>query len=74
MEDITITTSFIKLDALLKYAGMTSTGGEAKMIIGDGIVKVNGEPCIERGRKIYPGCVVSIGDTSFKVKADDAAS
>ncbi len=62
MEEIKITTEFIKLDALLKFASLTGSGGEAKMLILDGQVSVNGEVCTMRGKKIRPGDVVSIAD------------
>ena len=52
MENITIETEFIKLDALLKFAALTATGGEAKQVIADGMVAVNGETCTMRGKKI----------------------
>ena len=55
MEKIAITTEYIKLDAFLKFAAAVGTGGEAKMVIGDGLVGVNGETCTMRGRKLYPG-------------------
>lgn len=55
MEKITINTEFIKLDSLLKFAALVGTGGEAKYVIGEGMVKVNGEVCTMRGKKIYPG-------------------
>lgn len=56
MEDhIKIETPFIKLQDLLKFAGAVETGGEAKLIIQDGGVKVNGEVCVMRGKKLYPG-------------------
>ena len=61
MEKITITTEYIKLDSLLKLAAITATGGEAKNIIRDGLVLVNGEVCTERGRKLRPGDRVSVG-------------
>lgn len=51
MEKIEITTEFIKLDALLKFAGLCETGGEAKLCVEDGLVKVNGEVCLQRGKK-----------------------
>lgn len=54
METITIETEFIKLDALLKFAALTGTGGEAKQVITDGMVAVNGETCTMRGKKIRP--------------------
>lgn len=55
MEVIRISTEFIKLDALLKFAALVGTGGEAKLVIAEGLVGVNGETCTQRGRKIYPG-------------------
>lgn len=51
MKKIRINTDFIKLDALLKYSGMVLTGGEAKLLIQDGEVCVNGEVCTMRGKK-----------------------
>ena len=53
--EIKITTPFIKLDQLLKFSGLCSTGGEAKDVILEGLVSVNGEVCLMRGKKIYPG-------------------
>lgn len=58
MEKIAINTEFIKLDALLKFAALTGTGGEAKMAIAEGMVKVNGEVCTMRGKKIRSGDTV----------------
>ena len=55
MEQIAIKTDFIKLDALLKFAALVGTGGEAKQVIQDGLIGVNGETCTMRGRKLYPG-------------------
>ena len=55
METITIHTEYIKLDALLKYAALVGTGGEAKTVIADGLVTVNGEVCTMRGKKIRAG-------------------
>ena len=52
---VKITTEFIKLDAFLKYAGVCSTGGEAKLLVQDGGILVNGSPCTERGKKLRPG-------------------
>ena len=59
MEKIQIQGDFIKLDSLLKFACLTGSGGEAKMAIADGLVSVNGEICQMRGKKIYPGDIVS---------------
>ena len=60
-ENIQISTEFIKLDSLLKFANVVMTGGEAKMIILDGEVTVNGEVCTMRGKKIRAGDTVEIG-------------
>ena len=54
-ERVKINTEFIKLEALLKFAGVVDTGGEAKLAIQGGEVKVNGEPCGLRGKKLRPG-------------------
>ena len=56
-ETVKIQTEFIKLDALLKFAGVTETGGEAKEAIQAGEVQVNGEVCTMRGKKLRPGVV-----------------
>ena len=52
---VKITTEFIKLDALLKFAGVAGTGGEAKEVILQGLVTVNGEVCTMRGKKLRTG-------------------
>ena len=55
METVNINTEYIKLDALLKYAALVGTGGEAKTVIAEGLVTVNGEVCTMRGKKIRAG-------------------
>ena len=60
MEKIKIETEFIKLDALLKFAVLVGSGGEAKTVIADGMVSVNGEVCTMRGKKMRPGDRCSI--------------
>ena len=67
MEKISINTEFIKLDSLLKFAALVGTGGEAKYVISEGMVKVNGEVCTMRGKKIYPGDRVDIDRFSLEV-------
>ncbi len=67
---IQITPPFIKLDALLKYAGVVSTGGEAKIRIQDGEVMVNGEICYMRGKKIRVGDVVQFHDGQKEIKLE----
>ena len=54
-ERVKIETPFIRLAALLKFSGAAETGGEAKLLIQNGEVRVNGEPCAMRGKKLYPG-------------------
>lgn len=60
MEKILIHTEFIKLDSLLKLAGLVETGGEAKLLIQNGQVEVNGEVCTMRGKKLRPGDLVTL--------------
>ncbi|MDY3031861.1 MAG: RNA-binding S4 domain-containing protein [Clostridia bacterium] len=60
MEIIKISTEFIKLDQLLKFANAAPSGGIAKEMIADGIVSVNGEVCTVRGKKLRPGDEVTI--------------
>ena len=68
MESIQIQTEYIKLDAFLKYAAMVGTGGEAKLVISDGLVQVNGEVCTMRGRKLRAGDTVTFADTTLQVE------
>ena len=67
MEKINITTPFIKLDSFLKLSALCSTGGEAKMIIGDNLVKVNDEICTMRGKKLYENDIVEYDKTKVQV-------
>ena len=67
MEKILINTEFIKLDSLMKFAALVGTGGEAKVVISEGMVKVNGEVCTMRGKKIYPGDRVDFDRFSLEV-------
>lgn len=62
MKEIEINTDTIKLDQLLKFAGITQTGGHSKIVINDGIVKVNGKKVTERGRQIKKGDIIEIED------------
>ena len=71
MENIIITTEFIKLQDLLKFANVVSTGGEAKIIIQEGEVKVNGEVCTQRGKKIRPGDDVVLDGQHYTVAYED---
>lgn len=65
---VSIRREFIKLDSLLKYAGLTDTGGFAKELIQGGQVKVNGEICTMRGKKIRSGDVVEAGEYRLTVE------
>ena len=56
---VAITTEFIKLESFLKLANAVETGGEAKECIQGGEVKVNGEVCTMRGKKLRPGDTVT---------------
>lgn len=60
--------NFIKLDQFLKWQQIAQTGGEAKLIIQNGYVAVNGELELRRGRKLYPGDVVTIDDLHYTVQ------
>ena len=70
METIQIQTEFIKLDAFLKFAAMVGTGGEAKLVISDGLVKVNGEVCTMRGKKLRAGDTVTFADRTLLPELD----
>ena len=54
-QPVAITSEFIKLESALKFANAVSTGGEAKVVILEENVKVNGDICTMRGKKLYPG-------------------
>lgn len=62
--NVQISTEFIKLDQLLKFAGISLSGADAKELILSGAVSVNGEPCTMRGKKIRPGdeVLLELGD------------
>ena len=68
MTEIKIETEFIKLDALVKFANLVSSGGEAKIRIAEGEVLVNGEICTMRGKKLRPGDTVELGGESVQVQ------
>ena len=65
---IFIDTEFIKLQDLLKFAGLVETGGQAKILIQDGFVTVNGEICTMRGKKIRNGDIVTLDDDILEVR------
>ena len=67
-KSIKISGDYIKLDALLKYARLVSSGGEAKIIIQNGYVFVGGEACLSRGKKIRQGDVVRFNNNVLLIK------
>ena len=69
METVTIRYEFIKLGQALKLAGISDSGVDAKELITEGSVKVNGEVDLRRGRKLYDGDVVEAKGQSFRVSA-----
>ena len=71
METIAIRTEFIKLDAFLKYAALIGSGGEAKTVVNEGLVKVNGEVCTMRGKKLRPRDRVEFDGKTVLVCADE---
>lgn len=64
---ITISSEFIKLDALLKFANLVSSGGEAKIRIAQGEVFVNGAPCLMRGKKLRAGNIITLDEESVEI-------
>ena len=67
MQEIKIRDEFIKLCQALKLAGLVDSGVEAKEVINEGLVKVNGEVDERRGRKLYSGDTVEYDGNKFKV-------
>lgn len=67
IDRIVIHTEFIRLDALLKYAGLCETGGEAKIAVQEGLVLVNDAVCTMRGKKLRPGDRVCFDGTEIGV-------
>ena len=67
MQKLSINTEFIKLEAALKFANAVETGGMAKAVIQDGFVSVNGEVCLMRGKKLYPGDQITFGGETYEI-------
>ncbi|MCD8095653.1 MAG: RNA-binding S4 domain-containing protein [Ruminococcus sp.] len=67
-ETIEITTEYIRLDSLLKFSGLAETGGSAKLIIAEERIKVNGEICTARGKKLYDGDTVEIDEIGLALR------
>lgn len=68
MEVIELREDFIKLGQALKAAGLVDTGVIAKLVIQDGLVKVNGEVELQRGKKLYDGDIVSFDGQEIQIK------
>ena len=66
-KQVQITTEFIRLDAALKLADAVQTGGHAKIVITEGEIKVNGEICTQRGRKLRKGDTFSFANTVSEI-------
>lgn len=66
-EKIGISTEFIKLDSLLKFAGVAETGGIGKELVASGRVKVNGEVCTARGKKLRSGDKVQLDELELEL-------
>ena len=62
---VVISTEFIKLESALKLSNAVSSGGEAKSLIQEGFVMVNGEVCTMRGKKLYPGDTFTFQGTCY---------
>lgn len=67
-KELKISTDFIRLDSAMKLSGAAATGGEAKMLINDEQVKVNGEICTVRGKKLHEGDSFEYGYVIYEVK------
>ena len=72
VKHVAIDSEFIRLDALLKFVSACSTGGEAKIMIQGGEVFVDGEPCLQRGKKIRSGNVVRYNGSAFVIRNKQA--
>lgn len=67
MEIVKLRDEYIKLGQALKAAGLVSSGVEAKMLILDGMVKVNGETSLQRGKKLYDGDIAELNGQQIKI-------
>ena len=70
-ETVKINTDFIQLQSFLKFKGIAETGGQAKEFIQDGIIRVNGEVCTARGKKIRPGDIISVFAVDYEITNED---
>ena len=70
-ETVKINTQVIQLQSFLKFKGIAETGGQAKEFIQDGIIRVNGEVCTARGKKIRNGDVVTAFAVDYTIVNED---
>lgn len=70
-ETVKINTDFIQLQSFLKFKGIAETGGQAKEFIQDEIIRVNGEVCTARGKKIRPGDIISAFAVDYEITNED---
>lgn len=71
MENIYISTEYIKLDQLLKFVNAVEGGGMAKNVILDGLVKVNGEVELQRGKKLREGDIVEFNGEEYIISTEE---
>lgn len=71
MENIYISTEYIKLDQLLKFVNAVEGGGMAKNVILDGLVKVNGEVELQRGKKLREGDKVEFNGEEYIISTEE---
>lgn len=74
IKEIVITTPSIKLDQLVKFAGLAETGARAKILIDLGEFNVNGECCVKRGKKIKPNDIIEFKGQKYKIIFDEQAA
>lgn len=74
MEIITINEKYIRLDNLMKFSGMCNSGGRAKYLIQSGEVKLNGEICTMRGKKLRHGDKVTYQDKTVEVAVESSVA
>ena len=67
MREVSIRGDMIRLGQLLKLAGLAGSGGDARALVEDGAVTVNGEVETRRGRQLHPGDVIAVGDESVRI-------
>lgn len=70
MDKIKIVEEYIRLDSLMKFSGLCNSGGRAKYLIQNGEVKLNGEVCTMRGKKVRPGDRVEYNSRTVEVSGD----